>query len=274
MDFENQKMLEHFFNARQTPLLLRRELQASPAVMDAITNVIAATDLTEDFCLDLLAQMVLYKRTTLPTLVGLLHKHFVAGNPYQRCADALLEVTKLDLVDWDPERDQFILRFDVDADTHNLIRQYQYLPPMIVPPAPVTHNRGSGYLTIATDSLVLQDNHHEGDLALDSLNRFNQIPLAVNIDLVKSIRNEWKHLDRPKKDESFEDYQKRVKAFERYEKDAFFTIALLEEMGNRFHLTHKVDKRGRTYAQGYHINPQGNCWNKACVELADKEIVQ
>jgi DNA-directed RNA polymerase len=46
------------------------------------------------------------------------------------------------------------------------------------------------------------------------------------------------------------------------------------EMGNRFYLTHRYDKRGRTYAQGYHVNTQGNCWNKAVIELADEEVVE
>jgi DNA-directed RNA polymerase len=38
-------------------------------------------------------------------------------------------------------------------------------------------------------------------------------------------------------------------------------------------MTHKYDKRGRTYSQGYHIQPQGSDWNKAVIEFADKEIV-
>jgi len=38
-------------------------------------------------------------------------------------------------------------------------------------------------------------------------------------------------------------------------------------------LTHKYDKRGRCYSQGYHVNPQGNDWNKAVIEFAEKEPV-
>jgi DNA-directed RNA polymerase len=41
--------------------------------------------------------------------------------------------------------------------------------------------------------------------------------------------------------------------------------------GNRFWLTHKYDKRGRTYCQGYHVSYQGNDYNKACIEFADGE---
>jgi DNA-directed RNA polymerase len=48
---------------------------------------------------------------------------------------------------------------------------------------------------------------------------------------------------------------------------------LMFTAGNRFYMTHKYDKRGRTYSQGYHINPQGNDWNKAVIEFADKEVI-
>lgn len=269
MDFENQKMLETMFNQRQTMVLLRRELTSDGNVMDAIGR----SGVDPELALDLLSQMILHKRATVPTLVGLLKGHFIAGNTLQRCADELEKCAHADLVDFDPVTGQFILVFDVDEATHTLLRQYQYLPPMIVPPLDVTSNRGSGYITVTEDSLVLKHNHHDGDLCLDSINRFNRVPLTANLNVVRKIRNHWKGIDKPKDSETFEEYQKRLKAFERYEKDAFFTIALLAEMGNRFHLTHKVDKRGRTYAQGYHINPQGNCWNKAVVELAEPEYV-
>ena len=271
MDYENQKMIEQFFNARQTPKLLRRELLSSPTVVAAIQ----ASELDEDFALDLLSHMILAKRVPVSALVGLLNHHF--NGQLQQTADAIKQAVLKDLVDWDPLREQVVLRFDVDQATHDLIRQYQYLPPMIVPPLKVGNrhdrNRGSGYITIRTDSLLLKDNHHDGELCPDSLNRFNSIPLQLNIEVATRVNNTWKNLDKPKSDETYEDYQKRVKAFNRYQKDTAFTMALMIEMGNKFYLTHKYDKRGRTYAQGYHINTQGNCWNKAVIELAEEELI-
>jgi hypothetical protein len=274
VDFENQKMLETFFNERQTPKLLRRELLGSNTVIAAIQK----SELPEDFCLDLLSHMILAKRAPITALVGLLKHHFESSfNPHQKTADMVLKAIMADLIDWDPATEQAIVRFDADGKTHELIRQYQYMPPMIVPPltvgAPESMNRGSGYITIQTDSLILKKNHHTGDVCPDSLNRFNRIPLKLNIEIAKKVNNSWKNLDSPKADETFEDFQKRVKAFDRYQKDAAFTMSLIHEMGNKFYLTHKVDKRGRTYAQGYHINPQGNCWNKAVIELAEPEVV-
>jgi len=275
MDFENQRMLETFFNARQTPKLLARELLGSATVLATIEK----SELDQDFCLALLSHMILAKRAPISALVGLL-RHFYEGsfNAFQKTADAILIAVHADLVDWDPQREQIVVRFDADGATHELIRQYQYLPPMTVPPlkvgSPDGRNRGSGYITVTNDSLLLKDNHHDGELCPDSLNRFNQVPLTLNIEVATKVNNSWKNLDKPKADETYEEFQKRVKAFERYQKDTAFTMALIEQMGNRFHLTHKVDKRGRTYAQGYHVNPQGNCWNKAVIDLADGEHVQ
>lgn len=268
MDYENQQMLETMFNAKQTPLLIRKNiLECKPLI-----ELIQRSGLDEEFAIDVLSQMILHKRTTVPTMVGLLRQHFKGD--HQTTAKALEIAAAKDLVDFDFEREQFVLKYDLDPATQQLMRQYQYLPPMVIPPLEVTKSRGSGYVTIKTDSLILQDNHHEGDICLDSINRFNNIPLSINIELVKTVRNSWKNIDKMKDGETFEDYMKRRKAFERYERDSFYTIALMESMGNQFYLTHKVDKRGRTYAQGYHINYQGNCWNKACVELAHPQLIE
>lgn len=251
MLFENQRMLETFFNTRQTPKLLRKELLSSEVVLKTIKN----SGLEEDFCLALLAYMILAKRAPITAVVGVL-KHFyeISYDPAQKTADAVLAAVHTDLVDWDPVKEQIVVRFDVDATTHELIRQYQYMPPMVVPPMTVGsvegRNRGSGYLTVNTDSLILKNNHHDGDICPDALNRFNRIPLTLNIEIAKKTNNSWKNLDKPKSDESYEDYQKRCKAFAKYQKDAAFTMALMAEMGNRFYLTHKVDKRGRVYSQG------------------------
>jgi hypothetical protein len=264
MDFENQEMLEEFFNKRQTLPMLKQEFLS----MDHVMDLVSQSGLDKEFCLDLLSHMALGKRYDVPALTGLLRGHFMS---FQETAEALEQAAKKDLVDFSIKDGRFIVKWDVSEKAHQLIRQYRYLPPMIVPPLHVSKNRGSGYTTIRNDSLILKDNHHDGDLCLDSINRFNQIPLTINEELVKTMRNKWKHMDSQKNDESFEDYMKRVAAFEKYEKDSFFTIALMIEMGNVLFLTHKYDKRGRTYCCGYHCTYQGADWNKACIEFADKE---
>lgn len=273
MDYENQVLIEHMFNSRQTIPMIRSQLMES----DFIIQLITKSELDQNFCIDLLTQMILHKRTTIQTLVGLLHSHNEPfANAYQITANMLYIAAEKDLVDYDTESNKFVLKWDMDEKSHDLIRQYQYMPPMTVPPRTIKddfENRGSGYLTIHGDSLYLKDNHHNGDICPDSLNLFNKTALTLNERVIKGIRNSWKHLDKPKAGESFEDYKKRCKAFEKYEKDSYFTLALIKQMGNQFWLTHKVDKRGRTYAMGFHITTQGNTWNKSIVEFHNKELV-
>lgn len=284
MDFENQKMIEFMFNERQASRLVEHELTACRQLMELIDRLCRMHSLLrQDYCLRLLTHIALVKRASPDALVGLLHDCFedTHDNPWQASAQALEIAIQTDLVDFDlthGEHGQVVVRWALDEKTEDLVRQYQYLPPMTVPPLPAGHNgnnRGGGYLTVHGDSLILQDrfNHHDGWICTDSLDKFNQVPLSINVQVVQQIRNQWSSLDKPKQDESHEDYRKRVVAFERYEKDSYLTLALMIEMGNRFHVTHKVDKRGRTYCQGYHINPQGTTWNKACIELADRELV-
>lgn len=270
MDYENQAMIEDMFNKHQTMRMLRHELLSSPSIVQMIDQ----SGLDAEFSLDLMSQMILHKRTTVDVLVGLLKRHFdTKPDPVQACADALEKAIEHQLVLYSHAEQRFILRFDVGEDKHKLIRQYMYLPPMTIPPLEVTSNRGSGYVTIRQDSLLLKDNHHDGDICLDAINRANQVAFSINERVVKGIRNKWKNLAKPKEGESFQDYTKRLKAFEVFEKDAFFTLALLVEMGNRFHFTHKYDKRGRMYSQGYYADYQGNDWNKSCIEFTDKQFI-
>lgn len=266
MDFENQRMLEEMFNRHQKMPLIRHQFTSNPIMMEFLNTVGNV-----EFHLDLLAQMVLHRRANLATLIGLLERHFPE---LQDVADALWRAAELDIVSYNVDLEVFIMRWDVDQKTHRLINQYQYLPPMIVPPLKVTGTRGSGHITIRDDSLLLKNNHHEGDFVVSHLNRMNQIPLSINADIVRGIRNSWKHIDKPKPNEKFEEFKARQDAFEKYERDSFWIIAMLIEEGNQFYLTHKPDKRGRTYAQGYHVNTQGNTWNKACLEFYEKEMVE
>lgn len=137
--------------------------------------------------------------------------------------------------------------------------------PMVCSPEYVDHNRKSGYLSY-NDSLILgSGNHHEGDLCLDVINLQNNIPLKLNIEFLKEqeMLPNFKIVT-PEQREQWEAF-----------KHASHRIWLLiYNQGNKFYLTNKVDKRGRLYSVGYHINTQGNQFQKAMVELADEEVVE
>jgi DNA-directed RNA polymerase len=226
-----------------------------------------------DFGFDLLVQMVLHKRTTLPVMVGILRRHFKTHtNGSQMTCDLILKCCQADLVDWHPSLRQLIVRYDISQDVQDDLDRYQYPLPMIVEPNELKTNEDTGYFT-SRNSVILKNNHHDNDVCLDHLNKINHIKLKINSVTANMIANSWKNLDKPKDGEDRKDYQRRVKAFEKYDRTAKDVMMHLEIAGNKFYLTHKYDKRGRVYAQGYHVNYQGNAWNKAVIEFAEGEVI-
>lgn len=227
--------------------------------------------LDTQFGFDLLVQMVLHKRAGLPVLVGILRKHFKGDN--QACADALLLACQIDLVDWNPVTEQFIVKYDITQDVQDDLDRYQFPLPMIVEPRELKTNHDTGYFT-SRNSVILKNNHHDKDVCLDHLNQMNRIKLTLNNNVASFIENSWRNLDKPKPGEDRKDFDRRKKAFEKYDRTARDVMAHLEIAGGEFHLTHKYDKRGRVYCQGYHVSYQGNSWNKSVIEFANQEIVE
>lgn len=267
MKADTQYMIETMYSKHQTMDLLRKEFTTEQFIVD----MIADSGLDEEFCIDMLCQMALHKRCRVDVIVGLLAHH---GGTLQQVADMLIRAAENDLVDYNPAYEQFIIKWTPEPKVYALIEQYQFLPPMIVPPLQVTSNRGRGHLTYREDSLILKKNHHEGDICLDVINIKNQIACQINVDVVKSIRNSWKNLNKCKPGETYEDFQKRVDAFERFEKLTMKDMALMVNNDNEFYFPHAYDKRGRSYCSGYTINYQGNDYQKAVVEFKHEELVE
>jgi len=145
------------------------------------------------------------------------------------------------------------------------IENSQVLPPMVCTPLELTHNFSSGYLT-HNDSLILgAGNHHDGDICLDVLNTCGSVALKLDLQLLCTVEEE----------PTFElDSQDKCDQWARFKKQSYMMYSLMAQQGNRFHLNHKVDKRGRIYANGYHLNTQGSAFKKAAVELANEELVE
>lgn len=226
-----------------------------------------------EFGIDLLVQMVLHKRANLQTLVGCLRHHFKdLDRPCQATADMLLKAAEADLVDYNDGLRVFVVKFDITSDVQEELDRFQFPLPMVVPPKEVTTNRQTGYLT-TKGSVILRDNHHDDDVCLDHLNRMNSVRFTINETTARMVKNRWRNLDKPKDGETQEDFMKRRKAFEKYDRTAKDVIALLTSETDHIHLTHRYDKRGRIYCMGYHVTYQGTPWNKSVIEFADKELV-
>ena len=155
-------------------------------------------------------------------------------------------------------------RIPLSDELVSLIEYSEYLPPMVCQPQKVTHNFESGYLT-HNDSLILgRGNNHDGNICLDVLNLCNRVRLRLDTDFLGRVEEEPTFaLDTMDKSHQWGVFKSK----------SYHFYSLMVEQGNSFYLTHKVDKRGRIYAQGYHITTQGTPFKKAALELADPQPV-
>lgn len=157
-----------------------------------------------------------------------------------------------------------VSRFKLPANLVDFIENSEYLPPMVCKPLELTHNFSSGYLT-HNDTLILgTGNHHDGDICLDVLNLMNSVALRLDTEFLSTVEEEPTF---ELKDQETEDL------WYAFKRQSYVFYNLMVQCGNKFYLTHKVDKRGRIYAQGYHISTQGTAFKKAMIELANEELV-
>lgn len=267
---EHQFMLEQLHDKNHLKKRIHEEFEQSEL---PFAQVMENHGIPRKFGFGLLVQMVLSKRCNIQTLVGSFRYMFEdLDNPSQMAADMAMKCAEVDLVDYSTDSHLFTMRFDISDDVKAELDRFQFPLPMVVPPQPVRSNTQTGYM-LSRGSVILRDNHTEDDVYLDHLNRMNAIPLVVNRDVLASIQNSWKNIDKAKPGESPQDFDKRRRAFDKFNRTAQDVIDALTALGETHYITHRYDKRGRTYCVGYHVNPQGNSWNKAITHLAEKEYV-
>ena len=253
---ETQQNLEELFSRNQLLDVLRD--QFSPLSDDP-------------FKIDVVVQIYLHKQADVPTMVGLFSPKW--GEP-QDVAYMLIECVEEDLLDFDMETEKFSLKYGITTDVEDMLARYQFPLPMVVQPLTVTNNMmGSGYFD-KRGSVVLNSSEifDEEDVCLDHINRANSVALTLNMDVVASAEGNM-IIPKRKIGEGFEDYRKRKKQAETFYNTSLEVMKSLMSLGNEFWMTHKYDRRGRTYCVGYHVNTQGTDYNKAVVELAKGEII-
>lgn len=281
-----QVQLELLHNKNQLISRIRREFDESP--LNGGPDFYAymeSNGIPPKFGFDFLIQMALHKRANISTMVGILRHHVDPSTPpivdLQSISDMIYKCCQLDLCDYNDMTSTLIVKFDITQDVQDELDKYQYPLPMVVEPRKLNRNTDSAFLSTSDGggSVILRDNHHDNDVCLDHLNRMNKVKFTINADTAFMIKNKWRNLDKKKPGETTQDFEKRVKAFEKYDKNTMKVVSLIvsdyqETKGqNLFYISHKYDKRGRSYCQGYHVNYQGAPWNKAVIELADKEVI-
>lgn len=259
---QTQKNLEELYNRNQLLDVLREQFH--PLVVDE-------EGVHDPFKLDVIVQIYLHKQADIPTMVGLFSPKW--GEP-QEVALLLMECVEDDLIDFDMGEERFILKYGITSDVEEALAQYQFPLPMVIPPKKLTkNNMGSGYLD-TRGHIILNgsDVFKEEDVCLDHINRANSVCLTLNMDVAASEEGNM-IVPKRKVGEDFEDFRKRRKQAEVFYNTSLKVMQGLTALGNEFWLTHKYDRRGRTYAVGYHVNSQGTDYNKAVLELDRKEIL-
>lgn len=171
----------------------------------------------------------------------------------------------------------------------DFIEHSQYLPPMVCEPNKLRNNRDSAYLTVQNDSVILgSGNHHESDVCLDVLNTMNRIQLQLDTEFLCKVEEEptYKFMDEKEFKEwvvekrmthiypTYADYITDSKnGWMRFKKQSYRFYDLMVSQGNAFFLTHKVDKRGRIYANGFHISTMGTAFKKSSINFYEEEVV-
>ena len=160
-----------------------------------------------------------------------------------------------------------VSNLDLPETLRNRIARCRYLPPMVCPPEEIRKNWNSAYLTF-NDGIVLGRNKtHGGDLCLDVINTQNQVELKLDLDFLCSVEEEpspSRVLDTPEKQQNWDTFKF----------DSYATYEMIAHSGNRFYIPNKLDSRGRMYAQGYYITPQGTAFKKAQLEFAKEEYLE
>jgi hypothetical protein len=208
----------------------------------------------------------------------------------QTMAEVIAMLSDTDLFDCRKTADGWVVVSRIGLDEEVLRYAYNafYLPPMIIKPRTVRHNRDSGYITQRGESLILgyYENHHDDDICLDVLNILNANEYELDTDLISSLSEdpleitvEQLQQNAAAKDKylSYFNAQKKLKqildTWDDYQTECYKLQTLMLYHANKFYLQNKVDKRGRIYTSGYHISPQGSSFKKAMINLAKKEIV-
>lgn len=186
------------------------------------------------------AMVCLYRRLPLEALVNLF-KH----EDTQVIATVAERLVIGNWILWDPEREEFVTsRLPVELEKQVFNKRYPM--PMLCMPRSLINEQDSAYLTEGKSQSVLGE--YSGQRTnLATLNALNQIPLKINKAVGKQAPDPFKDDDKFRRDSA--------EVFKHLEDETFY-------------LTWQFDFRGRVYARGYHVNPQGDDWHKSCIQFA------
>lgn len=177
----------------------------------------------------------------------------------------LAELDAYDIVKESPQASMKVVsRINLPQEMKNAVDRSHFLPPMLIEPDLLTSNHQSPYLTFNDCQILGKGNSHSGNIGLDVINTQNSVPLALNLEFLCKVEERPTH--------ELENVEQQ-RNWQQFKQESYEVYSLIADTENRFWLTHKVDKRGRLYANGYHVTTQGTPFKKAMIDLAEPEVV-
>lgn len=151
----------------------------------------------------------------------------------------------------------------------NILNNKRFDPPMIVPPEKVRSNSEIGYQSI-NKSVILGGKHHDYPIALDHINRQNQVPYRLETRLFRMVDDVFEEKEEERKDKR----EKRYKQWQQLKRECGKLYGEIISTGNELYFAHRYCERGRTHIHGFHFNPQGDSYRKAIIEFKQKVMVE
>lgn len=156
-----------------------------------------------------------------------------------------------------------IANYEFEEEIKQYLANIKYLPPMLVRPKMVNSNYDYDYFNTQSSKILGSGNHHDDPISLDVLNICNGTKLKLDTFMLQFEEEPNKELDTVEK----------VEQFNRMAAASKEVYQQLLSQGNEFYLTHKYDKRGRLYCQGYHCSYQSTDYKRSLISLAQGELL-
>lgn len=242
----------------------------NPALEAYIDSLTQGNKPAKKFIIKFLVQMDLQKCCDLQTIWGIM-RGFNPSQPQwiltmiKFCVDAgFCNVT---------QNGKLIVKYSASEEAQIKMRQFIYPMPSIIPMRKIRDNYGSGYLSLNTGSVILNQPKltADRDCCLDVLNIFQSQTYKIDMDVADHIACDWDFVATQKATESYEVYQQRIKNFNQYKDQTYGILQRLKDLP--LHMMAKYDFRGRLYDIGYHIHMQGKEWNKAIFSFYNGQIL-
>lgn len=250
---ELQEEIERTWNKEQL-----YDLMGGFLVSCNVIEFLEEKELDVNFCMKALTLLGMHQRLEPSALIGMLRGF---RDTVQEVADEVQTLVEHEFITYNIAENLLESVAPIPPVIQEKIKDFQFLPPMIVPPKEVKDNDHIGYLTYKRTPL-LGGRYHTEDISLDVINKMNTNNYAVSVPIYNMCANKFKN-----------ENIKNKKTKYLFDTRMYRVVDLMFQTGNSFYFCWSVDYRGRVYPRADTLTAQGNDYGKAILEWAEPEAV-